>query len=81
MKKDRSPPSVRLTVGQKWADAYIKISKGENIYAHSNKFTYGVCVTVGQTMLLLLFYKAPEWWLATWENKKKEELHAKAKLQ
>lgn len=43
MKKDRSAPSVRLTVGQKWADAYIKISKGENIYAHSNKFMYGVC--------------------------------------
>lgn len=31
-------PYVRLTMGQKWANAYIKISKGENIYVHNDKF-------------------------------------------
>lgn len=30
-------PSVRLTIGQKWVNAYIKISKGENIYVHNDK--------------------------------------------
>lgn len=31
--------SIRLNIGQKWANGYIKISKGENIYVHNDKFT------------------------------------------
>lgn len=59
MKKDGPPPLLahcRREMG-KW---YIKISEGESIYVHSNKFMCGICVPVGQTMLFSLFYKAPE---------------------
>lgn len=41
----------RLTVGQKWANVYIKINKRKNTYVHSNKFMSEIYVTLGQNAL------------------------------
>lgn len=73
----RPSTSVRLTIGQKWANAYMKISKGENIYVPNDKFMCGQWTNNVLTIVL----ESTRMMSSNVRNEKNTELHAEARLR